>query len=130
MGFGGASTEVKVPINDQLVEFGLLPELIGRFQIGAELKPLSQPDLITIMTKAKGSILKNLIEVFQVEGIKIHFTKGALEAVANIAIEKGTGARALNSVLEATLRDLQYECFGSGGKKADIRISKSDIKQY
>ena len=130
MGFGGGDTAVRISVNDQLVAYGLLPELIGRFQIGAELKPLTKEDMLDIMKKSKDSVLQNLIDTFALDGIDLTFTRGALEAVADIAIEKGTGARALNSTLEATLRDIQFEVLGEGGRKDPIKVTKKDVQEY
>lgn len=130
MGFGGGVKETRVSVNDQLVEYGLLPELIGRFQIGTELLELTKDDLINVMKHSKDSVLKNLIDTFKLDGIDLTFTRGALEAIAEIATKKGTGARALNSTLEATLRDLQFDVLGEGGCKDPIHITKKTVKEY
>jgi ATP-dependent Clp protease ATP-binding subunit ClpX len=127
MGFGGEDNATLISVNDQLVDFGLMPELVGRFQVGTCLEDLSSDDLKTILLKGKESVLKNTVEVFNQEGVKLSFTKGALDTVVSIAQAKGTGARALNSMLEQILTDLQFDLFGKKNKGTVVKINKHTI---
>lgn len=129
MGFGGEETRERVSVNDQLIAWGLKPELIGRLSAGTVLEDLERDDLITIMTEAEGSTLENHIAVFADAGVPLRFTKGALEAVADMAIAKGTGARSLTSVLEFTLAEHQFDRLG-GYDETPIVIKKRDIREY
>ena len=129
MGFGGGETRERVSVNDQLIAYGLKAELIGRLSAGTVLDDLERDDLITIMEDAEGSTLENHIAVFEDSGIPLRFTKGALEAVADMAIKKGTGARSLTSVLEFTLSEHQFNRLG-GSDTTPIVIKKGDIREY
>jgi ATP-dependent Clp protease ATP-binding subunit ClpX len=130
MGFGGETKETTkvIPLNDQLVEYGLIPELVGRFQTGACLDQLTPTDLVDIMTSTEESALKNAIQLFKSQGIKLSFSKDALTLIAEIAIKKGTGARAINSMLELVLTDCQYALLGAGVSRR-IRITTKQIEQ-
>lgn len=127
MGFGGGEEETQIPINDQLINFGLMPEIVGRFQVGTCLHELTKEDLSTILTESKESIMKNTMDLFKFEGMSLRFTRGAIEEISEVAIKKGTGARALNSIIELILSDLQYELLGSrNGDK--VVITKKTIQ--
>lgn len=126
MGFGGGDSAKMIAVNDQLVDYGLMPELVGRFQVGACLNDLSNKDLKNILLKSKESVLTNAVEVFEQEGIKLSFSAGALDTIIKIAKAKGTGARALNSMLEQVLTDIQFEKFGRKNK-SKVRITKNVI---
>lgn len=130
MGFGGETKETTkvIPLNDQLVEYGLIPELVGRFQTGACLDQLTPTDLVDIMTSTEESVLKNAIQLFKSQGLKLSFSKDALTLIAEIAIKKGTGARAINSMLELVLTDYQYELLGAGVSRR-IRVTQKQIEQ-
>lgn len=130
IGFGGETKEdvKKIPLNEQLVDYGIIPELVGRFQNGAMLNNLTKKDLISIMKNSKESILNNFIKLFESEGKHLHFTEGALEEIAEVSIKKGTGARSLNSSLELLLQDLQFEHLGSDSA-ASIKITKDFVRK-
>ena len=130
VGFRGVNEEIerKVPINDQLIEYGLLPEFVGRFQPGAVLDDLEEKDMIKILKESSKSILKNFEQLFETDGKRLVITEGGLKEVARISIEKGTGARALNSILELVLCDLQFDRLGDGTDGV-IKITKKDIRK-
>jgi ATP-dependent Clp protease ATP-binding subunit ClpX len=127
VGFGGGEKEKIVPMNDQLIEYGLLPEFVGRFHGGACLNDLSVDDLVKILKESNSSYIKNMENLFAMEGKSIVFTEGAIREIATLAHAKKTGARALLGVLELALNELQYEVLGTQGDK-EIRITKSFIK--
>mgnify|MGYP003525265005 FL=1 len=94
---------------DDLVKYGLIPEFIGRLAVHAVLEELDENVLVNILTEPKNAIVKQYKVLFNKAGINIDFTKEALEKIAEIAIERHTGARGLRSIMEALLLDLMYE---------------------
>ncbi|MGA8165282.1 MAG: ATP-dependent Clp protease ATP-binding subunit ClpX [Waddliaceae bacterium] len=94
---------------EDLIQYGMIPEFVGRFHTIANCNELSVNDLVTILTEPKNAIIKQYAAMFQFENVKLHFTDEALEAVAQRAIEAGTGARALRLILENIMRDLMFD---------------------
>jgi ATP-dependent Clp protease ATP-binding subunit ClpX len=94
---------------DDLLRFGLIPELVGRLPVTASLDSLGKDSLVEILTKPKNAISRQYQKSFDMEGVKLEFTDDALEAVAELAIQRGTGARGLRAVLEEAMLDLMYE---------------------
>ena len=102
---------------DDLVKFGLIPEIIGRMPITVALKELTKADLTRILTEPKNSIIKQLKASFALDDLDLEFTPDALEEIADIAIKQKTGARGLRSICEKLLMDLMYEAPSIKGKK-------------
>jgi ATP-dependent Clp protease ATP-binding subunit ClpX len=94
---------------EDLVQFGLIPEFIGRFNSIANCNELEKDDLVKILTQPKDAIIKQYQFLFKEEGVKLNFTPDALLAIAKKAKETGTGARALRMIVENLLRDLMFE---------------------
>ncbi|MDY5273781.1 MAG: ATP-dependent Clp protease ATP-binding subunit ClpX [Arcanobacterium sp.] len=94
---------------DDLHKFGLIPELVGRLPIIATVDGLTQHDLVDILVKPKNALIKQYQKMFELDGVKLEFTQEALEAIATQAMERGTGARGLRSILENLLRELMFE---------------------
>ena len=94
---------------DDLLRYGLIPELVGRLPVIGALDSLSKASLIDILTKPKNAITKQYQKFFEMEGVKLEFTEDGLEAVAELALKRGTGARGLRAVLEEAMLDLMYE---------------------
>lgn len=94
---------------EDLLKFGLIPEFIGRLPMIVPLEELDEKALITILTQPKNALVKQYQALFDMEGVKLTFTKEALEAVAALALKRETGARGLRAILENTLLDLMYE---------------------
>ena len=94
---------------DDLLRFGLIPELVGRLPVTSSLDSLQKESLVEILTKPKNAITRQYQKSFDMEGVKLEFTDDALEAVAELAIHRGTGARGLRAVLEEAMLDLMYE---------------------
>ncbi len=94
---------------DDLLRYGLIPELVGRLPVIGGLDSLSKASLIDILTKPKNAITKQYQKFFEMEGVKLEFTEDGLEAVAEQALRRGTGARGLRAVLEESMLDLMYE---------------------
>lgn len=94
---------------EDLVQFGMIPEFIGRFNVIANCNELLVEDLVRILTEPKNAMIKQFTHMFAEEGVKLTFTQGALDAVADKALKMGTGARALRTILEKTMGDLMFE---------------------
>ncbi|MGH2575863.1 MAG: AAA family ATPase, partial [Ignavibacteria bacterium] len=94
---------------DDLIKFGLIPELTGRLPVVAVLNSLSKEALLSILTEPKNAIVKQYKKLFRMEGVDLEFEEEALKEVVNKAITKGTGARALRSILEEVMIDIMYK---------------------
>ena len=105
---------------EDLVKFGLIPELIGRLPVVTPLKELDEAALIQILTEPKNAIIKQYQALFQMEGVELKFTKDALTAIAQKAIARKTGARGLRSIVENLLLDTMYDLPTFNAKKVTI----------
>ncbi len=94
---------------EDLLKFGFIPEFIGRFPIVGTLHGLAEKDLVRVLTEPKNALIKQYQEFFKMEGVKLTVTPDALEEIARRAIRKGTGARALRSILETMMLDVMYD---------------------
>ena len=94
---------------DDLIKFGLIPELVGRLAVHTSLSALDEDALVEILTKPKNSVVKQFQQFFAIEGMKLTIRKTALVAIAKLAVERKTGARGLRSILEELLLDTMYE---------------------
>jgi ATP-dependent Clp protease ATP-binding subunit ClpX len=96
-------------ISDDILEFGLIPELVGRMPVVSALTPLDEESLVRVLTEPKNAVVRQYESLFQMEDCQLQFTDDALQKVAQQAIEKGTGARGLRSILERIMLDIMYE---------------------
>ena len=96
-------------LTEHLVQFGIIPELIGRLPVSAPLEELTAPQLVKVLTEPKNAIIKQYIKMFKLEGLELEFTPDALAEVAKLAKERKTGARGLRSVIESKLIRTQYK---------------------
>ncbi|HSX04247.1 MAG TPA: ATP-dependent Clp protease ATP-binding subunit ClpX [Rhabdochlamydiaceae bacterium] len=94
---------------EDLVEFGMIPEFIGRFNSIANCNELTVEDLVNILVEPKNAIIKQYVQLFTEEKVKLHFTDDALRAIAERAKETGTGARALRMIVEGLLLETMYD---------------------
>lgn len=94
---------------EDLVEFGMIPEFVGRFNSIANCNELGIEDFIQILTQPKNAIIKQYQQLFSEENVSLSFTQDALQAIAEKAKETGTGARALRMIVEGLLMDLMFE---------------------
>jgi ATP-dependent Clp protease ATP-binding subunit ClpX len=92
-----------------LVEFGMIPEFVGRLPVIATLDTLEKHDLVRILTEPRNALVRQYQRMFEMADAKLSFTPAALESVAELAIERETGVRALRSIMESLLLDLLYE---------------------
>ncbi|ARE81188.1 ATP-dependent Clp protease ATP-binding subunit ClpX [Campylobacter helveticus] len=110
---------------DDLVHFGLIPELIGRLHIIASLNELDEDDMVRILTEPKNAIIKQYQKLFAIDGVNLKFEKDALRAIAKLALERKTGARGLRSIIEEMMVDLMFEL--PEYKDYDIVITKEVV---
>ena len=94
---------------EDLIEYGLIPEFIGRLPVVAAIHQLSRDDLITILTEPRNALTRQFQRFFEFDDIELVFAEDSLEAIADKALERETGARGLRSILEETLLDVQFE---------------------
>ncbi len=94
---------------EDLIEFGMIPEFVGRFNSIANCNELTVEDLLEILTQPKNAIVKQYIQLFNEEGVKLHFREEALRAMAEQAKETGTGARALRMIVENLLLNIMFD---------------------
>ena len=118
MGFGSEIKEkskmepaelIKSVIHQDLVKFGLIPELVGRLPVVTALEPLGKDSLLKIMTEPKNSVVKQYQALFAMDGAQLEFEKEALEKIADKTIERKTGARGLRSIFEGVLTKIMYD---------------------
>lgn len=106
-------------MHQDLKNYGLIPELIGRLPVLTYLEPLDKATLIAILTEPKNALLKQYSKLFELEGIKLHFDKDSIDFIADKALEYKLGARGLRSLCEAVLTDAMFEL-----------PSQKDIKEF
>ncbi|NMA89874.1 MAG: ATP-dependent protease ATP-binding subunit ClpX [Amphibacillus sp.] len=103
---------------EDLLKFGLIPEFIGRLPVISSLEPLDQDALVQILIKPKNALVKQYQRLFQMDNVELEFDQEALEAIAEKAMERKTGARGLRSIIETVMLDVMFEL-----------PSRSDIKK-
>ena len=113
---------------EDLVQFGMIPEFVGRFNSIANCNELTEADLTSILTEPKNAIIKQFIAMFEAEGVKLQFTDEALNEIAKKAIVAGTGARALRLILENMMRELMFEV-PSNDTISEILIEKETVTE-
>ncbi|GMA47073.1 ATP-dependent Clp protease ATP-binding subunit ClpX [Tetragenococcus muriaticus] len=96
-------------IPEDLLNFGLIPEFIGRLPVTAALEKLTQDDLIRILTEPKNALVKQYKKLLSLDDTELEFTEDGLKAIANKAIERGTGARGLRSIIEEIMMDAMFD---------------------
>jgi ATP-dependent Clp protease ATP-binding subunit ClpX len=118
IGFQATVEKTSNPTQEELLDaiepedlryFGLIPEFIGRFPVIASLEPLTVEVLVQILTEPKNALVKQYQKLFKYENVGLEFTEGALNAIAEKALKRGTGARGLRGVMEHLLRRTMYE---------------------
>ncbi|MDQ1326570.1 MAG: ATP-dependent Clp protease ATP-binding subunit ClpX, partial [Campylobacterota bacterium] len=95
--------------SDDLVSFGLIPELIGRLHIFATLGAITKDEMVRILVEPKNSLIRQYQKLFEIDDVQLHFETEALSLIAQKAIDRKTGARGLRSILEEILLDIMYE---------------------
>ena len=105
--FVGGLAEGVTP--DDLLEFGFIPEMVGRLPVTVTLDPLDKDSLVRVLTEPRNAIVKQYQQLFEMDGVELEFTDEALEAAAERALEHRTGARYLRYVIEESLLDVMYD---------------------
>ena len=114
---------------EDLIKFGLIPELIGRLPVVATLEELDEEALIQILTEPKNALTKQYEYLFNMEDAKLEFTKDSLVAIAKQALDRKTGARGLRSVIENALLDTMYELPSMTGRKT-VTVDENVINNH
>ena len=104
-----------------LHKFGMIPEFIGRIPVITSTKELTEDDLVEILTQPKNAIVKQYKRMFEIEGVELEFTKDALREIAHQALERGTGARGLRAICEATLQKTMFDL------PSDLEITRAIV---
>jgi len=94
---------------EDLIKYGLIPEFVGRMPVVATLEELDEDALVKILREPKNALIKQFQKLFEMDNVKLHFTEGAIRAIAKEAIEKKTGARGLRAIIEKAMLDVMYE---------------------
>ena len=140
LGFGAATSAAgpevaEVPTSEllrhaepeDLLSFGMIPEFIGRLPVVAALDPLSEDELMAILTDTKNALIKQYAKLLSIEGVALNVTKDALRAMAEQAAKKGTGARALRSMLERIMLDVMYD-IPSREDVAEVTVNRAVVE--
>ena len=114
---------------EDLIEFGMIPELIGRLPIVTALEALDVDMLVKILTRPKNALVRQYQHFFSLEDAKVHFTDSALNVLAERALARETGARALRSVMEELMLELMYELPDQSRKGAKYVIDAEAVEQ-
>ncbi|MCC9395687.1 ATP-dependent Clp protease ATP-binding subunit ClpX, partial [Enterobacter hormaechei subsp. steigerwaltii] len=113
---------------EDLIKFGLIPELIGRLPVIATLEELDEDALINILTEPKNALVKQYQALFGMENVELEFEEGALRSIARQAMERKTGARGLRSIVERCLLDTMYRLPDLKGLKKVV-VGKAVIEE-
>ena len=114
-------------ISEDIQKFGLIPEFIGRLPVVAALEQLTTEDLVLILTQPRNALVKQYQTLMSYDGVELDFDKEALEAIAEKAIERKTGARGLRSIIEETMMDVMFEV-PSQEEVTKVRITKESVE--
>ena len=96
-------------VSDDLIEFGMIPEFVGRLPVLSPLDPLTEDSLVRILRDPKNALVKQFQKLFEMEGAELEFTDAGLRQIAKLAQERDTGARGLRSIVEEFMIDIMYE---------------------
>ena len=94
---------------EDLTKFGLIPEFIGRLPLIASVSKLDQEALVQILTEPRNALVKQYQKLFELDGVELEFTADAVGAIADRALERGTGARGLRAIIEEVLLHVMYD---------------------
>ncbi|GEK28195.1 ATP-dependent Clp protease ATP-binding subunit ClpX [Furfurilactobacillus siliginis] len=116
-------------VPEDLLEFGLIPEFIGRLPILTALQKLDEDDLIRILTEPKNALVKQYTKLIGLDGVELDFTRPALHEMAKLAINRGTGARGLRSIMEDVMRDIMFD-LPSRDDVAKVVVTKETVTKH
>ena len=109
-----------------IVKYGLIPELVGRMPVIVSLSDLDEAALVRIISEPKNSLVRQYTRLFEMDGVKLTFEKGAMEAIAKLALERNTGARGLRSIMENLMLSTMYE-IPARPDIAEVRITEGAV---
>ena len=112
---------------EDLLKFGLIPEFVGRLPVLATLSDLDVDALVRILEEPKNALIKQYQALFEMESVKLTFSRSALKSIATKAVERGTGARGLRSIIESILLNLMFELPGQEGVE-EVVINSSVVE--
>jgi ATP-dependent Clp protease ATP-binding subunit ClpX len=112
---------------EDLIKFGLIPEFIGRLPVVASVTNLDKESLVQILSKPKNALVKQYTRLFEMDGVELEFTNDALEAIADQAIHRGTGARGLRAIMEEVLLPVMYD-IPSRDDVAKVVVTKETVQ--
>jgi ATP-dependent Clp protease ATP-binding subunit ClpX len=136
MGFNSPTLEVEAALAkeavrhvepEDLLSFGMIPEFIGRLPVLSALDALTEEEMVAILTDTKNAMIKQYTKLFSMEGVRLSVTKDALKALAAQAVTKGTGARALRSMLERIMLEIMYDV-PSREDIAEVTINRAVVE--
>jgi ATP-dependent Clp protease ATP-binding subunit ClpX len=113
---------------EDLLKYGMIPEFIGRLPVIAPLHELSEEALVQILTQPKNALVKQYQKLFEMDGVKLKFGKGALTKVASMAADQKSGARGLRAILESALLDIMYDT--PGQSVSEVIINEDVIEKH
>jgi ATP-dependent Clp protease ATP-binding subunit ClpX len=113
---------------DDVLEFGMIPELVGRLPMLCPLHPLSREAMVQILTEPRNALIKQYQYLFSLEGARLEFSRDALELIAERALARNTGARALRAVVDEVMVDLMYHLPEMDNGSAVYLIDKAAIE--
>ena len=136
IGFGSALKEKTDDSNvfrqvqpEDLRKFGLIPEFIGRLPVMATVEQLDKPALISILTEPKNALVKQYQRMFEIDGFELEFEPAAIEMIADLAVERETGARGLRAILEELLSPIMFELPGSA-EQGLVVITADNVENH
>ncbi|MBP6632027.1 MAG: ATP-dependent Clp protease ATP-binding subunit ClpX [Kofleriaceae bacterium] len=113
---------------EDLLKYGMIPEFIGRLPVIAPLHELSEEALVQILTQPRNALVKQYQKLFEMDGVKLRFTKGALQKVATMAATQRSGARGLRAILEHALSDIMFDT--PGQPVSEVAIGEDVIERH
>ncbi|EHR49922.1 endopeptidase Clp ATP-binding regulatory subunit ClpX [Saccharomonospora marina XMU15] len=113
---------------EDLIKFGLIPEFIGRLPVVASVTNLDKPSLVQILTQPRNALTKQYKRLFEMDNVELEFTKTALEAIADQALLRGTGARGLRAIMEEVLQPVMYD-IPSRDDVAKVVITEQTVRE-
>ena len=136
IGFGcsGEGLEGMNPLDyvtpQDLREFGMIPEFVGRFPVISHVEMLGRDDLVRILKEPKGALVQEYRELLEMDGIALSFSDDALNSIADRALELGTGARGLRSIMESFMRDVMFDAPDiSRNKDKSVQITQEMVER-
>ena len=130
---GRTPTQMKNPFAevepDDLLRFGLIPELVGRLPVAVALEALDEDALVRILKEPKNALTKQYAKLFELEEVKLTFEDSALRAISNKALKRGTGARGLRAILEELLTDVMFD-LPTREDVEEVKVTESSVVNH